>query len=208
MDSAFTAVLAEYEARMAAERGSEPGVSRPEDDLLLAVGQDAATLLNLLARSIKAKRILEIGTSYGYSTLWFAEAARQTGGKVITLELVSYKQDYARAALARAGLADVVEFRLGDAVETIRALEGPFDLVLIDLWKDLYIPCLDLVYPKLAPGALIAADNMLVPASNRANATDYRAAVRAKADITSVLLPVGHGIELSRYVGGLPPELA
>ena len=208
MDNAFAAVLADYDARMAAERNSSPGRGHTADDLLLAIGPETATMLNLLAKSSRAQRILELGTSYGYSTLWFADAARHTGGKVITLELQAHKQDYARAALTKAGLADMVEFHAGDALETLKRLEGPFDFVLVDLWKDLYIPCLELFYPKLTPGAFIAADNMLAPAGNRTNAAHYRATVRAKPDMTSVLLPVGHGIELSRFVGGLPPELA
>ena len=106
------------------------------------------------------------------------------------------------AALAKAGLADHAEFRLGDARETIAALDGPFDFVLIDLWKDLYIPCFDLCYPKLGAGAAIAADNMTYPEVSRPEGLAYRRHVRAKPDIESVLLPIGSGIELSRYKTG------
>ena len=70
-----------------------------------------------------------------------------------------------------------------------------------DIWKDLYVPCLDLFYPKLAPGVVIAADNMIEPAAAHAEAADYRRAVRAKPQMQSMLLPLGQGIELSRFAG-------
>ncbi|HLI22545.1 MAG TPA: class I SAM-dependent methyltransferase, partial [Stellaceae bacterium] len=143
----------------------------------------------------------------GYSTLWLAAAARDSGGKVITIEAVEKKQAYARAALTKAGVASAVEFYLGDALGILARLPGPFDFVLLDIWKDLYVPCLDLFYPKLAPGAVVAADNMIFPAGHRAEAADYRRAVRAKPLMQSMLLPVGQGIELSRYAGDLPPHL-
>lgn len=200
MDSAFATVLADYDRRMAAERRNR---SLPRNRRLLAVGPETARLLHALARSSRATRILELGTSYGYSTLWLADAARATGGCVTTIEDQGAKQDRARLALAKAGLDGVVEFRCGDALTVLTELEGPFDLVLVDLWKDLYVPCLDLFYPKLAPGALVVADNMLYPPGSREDAQRYRAAVRAKPHMRSMLLAVGHGIELSRFTGGL-----
>ena len=113
------------------------------------------------------------------------------------------KQEYARAALSRAGLAEFAEFKLGDAREPLAALPGPIDFVLLDLWKDLYIPCFDLFYPKLGSGAMVVADNMIFPEFSRRDAEDYRKHVRAKADLQSVLLPVGSGIEVSRCTRGL-----
>jgi len=74
------------------------------------------------------------------------------GGKVISLELQRTKTEYARTQLERAGLADYVEFRIGDALASLGTLPGPFDLVLIDLWKDLYVPVFKLLHPKLAQG--------------------------------------------------------
>ena len=71
--------------------------------------------------------------------------------------------------------------------------------MLIDLWKDLYIPCFDLVYPKLAEGAFVVADNILIPDFWRDEMAAYRRHVRGHSEIESILLPVGNGIELSRY---------
>jgi predicted O-methyltransferase YrrM len=88
---------------------------------------------------------------------------------------------------------------LGDARESLAALREDVDFVLLDVWKDLYIPCFDLFYPMLQPAALIVADNMVFPESARECAAEYRKHVRTKPHIDSVLLPVGSGIELSRY---------
>lgn len=204
IDKAVWAVLDDYEARAAREEQlwstlSSEEAGRRRDEMLLPVGRATGTVLNLLVKAGEARRILEVGSSYGYSTTWLAEAARAVGGKVTSLELKVAKTEYGRAQLARAGLAAYVEFVIGDALASLRALAGPFDLVLIDLWKDLYVPVFELLYPKLAPGAIVVADNMLQPESARAHAQAYRERVRAAPEMASVLLPVGNGIEVSRY---------
>jgi predicted O-methyltransferase YrrM len=203
-DPKVAAVIADYEARADREHALLDGLlsanSRKDiDELLLPVGPATAALLSILIRESEARAILEVGTSYGYSTVWLADAARATGGLVTTLELHPRKVEYARTQLARAGLAEFVDFRVGDALATLHSLPGPFDFVLIDLWKDLYVASFDAIYPKLADGALIVADNMIFPERARPDAESYRRHVRAARDVTSVLLPVGSGIELSRY---------
>jgi predicted O-methyltransferase YrrM len=167
------------------------------DELLLPVGQEVGWFLHSLILAKRPARILELGTSYGYSTLFLADAAKQMGGTVITMDLADYKQAEARSQLTKAGLADVVDFRLGDAVALIQADAGPFDLVLLDIWKDLYVPCLEAFYPKLSDEAIIAADNMIFPEMARPDVRKYRAAVAALPDLQSALLPIGNGVELS-----------
>jgi len=208
MDQAVETILAEYDQRGAAEFKLRDHMSEDEwmshrDDFLISIGRHTGQLLNILIKGAKARNILEIGTSYGHSTVWLAEAARATGGKVVTIDEKANKQEYARRMIGRASLGTQVDFRLGDAREVIAALPGPFDFVLLDLWKDLYIPCFDLFYPKLSSGALVAADNMLRPEGSREDALAYRKYVHAKAGIDSVLLDLGSGIELSRCGDGL-----
>ena len=201
MDDKVTAVLELYHDRMADERrGVFPDDGHGgRDQYLLPVGPESGQLINILARSLKAPNILEIGTSYGYSGIWLAEAARATGGKVTTLELQDYKIEYAREMAAKAGLGAHIDFLQGDALELIAKLPKGIDFVLLDLWKDLYIPCLEAFLPKLSPGAIIVADNIIYPGGDDVRL--YSKAVRAKPGMTSILVPVGAGLEISRYEG-------
>ena len=200
-DPAVAAVFADYQRRLKDEeiRAESLGKAMFEhrDEFLLAVGPEAAAFLHSLIVARRPARILELGTSYGYSTLFLADAARQVGGQLVTMELADYKQAYARKMIGRAGLADVVDFRLGDAVAMIGADPGPFDLVLLDIWKDLYIRCLQAVHPKLADEGILVADNMIEPALWRDEVRKYRAAVRELPDMHTALLPIGSGMELS-----------
>lgn len=205
-DAAFEHVHATYRKRMAEENALAAGLSGPEmyvrrNEFLLPVGEEVAALLQNLVIGLRAQVIVEVGTSYGYSTLFLAAAARHVGGKLITYEIAAEKQAYAREQIAAAGLSDVVEWRLGDAVALLSSQPGPVDFVLLDLWKDLYVPCFDALYPKLAPHGVIVADNMLFPEMSRADAAVYRAAVRAKEDMQAVLLPIGQGIDVSCRTG-------
>jgi predicted O-methyltransferase YrrM len=204
MDIAVETVLKEFEERAAAEseqieQMDAATLKRHVDEFLLPIGPSTGQLINILAKEANAKTILEVGSSYGYSTIWLAEAARTTGGKVISLEISSKKQEHARAAIQRAGLAAHVNFSLGDARDSIALLKEQIDAVLLDLWKNLYIPCFDLFYPKLNPGALIVADNMLQPEFSQPEAVAYQNHVRAHPDIRSLMLHVGSGIELSIF---------
>jgi predicted O-methyltransferase YrrM len=201
VDPVIERVLADFERRADEEHRrtmvpGSPGVDR--DELLLSVGREAGMLLYLLATGGQSRRILELGSSYGYSTVWLGAAARSTGGKVTSLELKEFKIEHARQALTRAGLSTRVEFHAGDCLETLKTLPGPFDFVLLDVWKDLYLPCFELVHPKLAPGGMVCADNMLIPEHVRPQADAYRARVRQAGDMDSVLIDVGNGIEISR----------
>jgi predicted O-methyltransferase YrrM len=198
VDPVIERVLADFERRAEEEqrRTLPPGINL--DELLLSVGREVGMLLYLLATGGQARRILELGTSYGYSTVWLAAAARATGGKVTSLEMKEFKIEHARQALTRAGLSTRVEFHAGDCLDTLQTLTGPFDFVLLDVWKDIYLPCFELVHPKLAPGGVIIADNMLLPEVVRPQAEAYRARVRKAGDMDSVLLDIGNGIEVSR----------
>jgi predicted O-methyltransferase YrrM len=208
MDWKVRTVLDEYEARLEAEHAlfrelDEAAIRARVDQFLIPVGAVVARFLNDMVRATGATRILELGTSHGYSTVWLAEAARATGGRVTTTELSAAKIAHAKQQLEKAGLADHVEFLQGDARTTLAALSGPFDFVLLDLWKDLYVACFEIFRTKLAPGAYVVADNMIEPENARPDALVYRRHVRGQSDFHSILLPLGQGIEVSRYVEGL-----
>lgn len=195
-------VFAEYLARHEQERAVTRDLPRGQfgerrDEFLLPVGADVGNFLRALAVGRRPERILELGTSYGYSTLFLADAAKACGAKLVTVDVDAAKQDYARRMLERAGLAEAVEFRCGDALDIVAADESEFGLVLLDIWKNLYLPCFEAVYPKLAEEGLIVSDNMIMPESAREAVRAYREAVRAKVDLQTVLLPLGSGIELT-----------
>ncbi len=121
-------------------------------------------MLQVLARGLGARRILEIGTLGGYSTIWLARAL-PPGGRLITLEAEARHAEVARANLSRAGLADVAEVRVGRAQDTLPQLhaagEGPFDLIFIDADKPGYADYLDWSVRLSRPGSMIVADNVV-----------------------------------------------
>lgn len=203
-DLNFREVLKEYHQRINDENellnalSVEEGIKR-RDEFLLSVGEDVAMFMNLLVKSSKAKTILEIGTSYGYSTLWLAEAAKSNGGKVITLENNVDKVKYAKAKITKAGLSKFVDFRMGDAAENIKKANETFDFVLVDIWKKLYVICLNLFYPKLNNGAWVLGDNMIFPPSTNKETKAYQSRIQEIGTFKSILLPIGSGIELSQY---------
>ncbi|MEH2303318.1 MAG: O-methyltransferase [Nostoc sp.] len=196
-------VLSELDAHMEAEHNQFKALS-PEDrgkhldEMMLAVGSQTGELLNMLLKTQGGKRILEIGTSVGYSTIWLAEAARVNGGHVTTLECVAAKQAQAVENIRRVGLEDFVDFQLGDALKLLEILPGTWDFVLLDLWKDQYIPCFDLFYKKLAPGAIVVADNITFPPDFRTKMNNYQQHVRTKPDLDSIEINIGQGFELTR----------
>jgi predicted O-methyltransferase YrrM len=204
MDSIVAAVLTEYNERHSEEFDvifptlSPEEVLARRDDMLMSIGHEAGLFLNLLIASAGSGRILELGTSYGHSTVYLAEAAKRTGGRVVTCDHSKRKQDFAREMLTRAGLHEHVEFETGDAVDVIQGLRGEVDFCLIDLWTAAYIPAFDALHGKLADGAIVVADNMVTP--NTAEAKDYRRFVRSKPDMESILLPIGWGLEVSRRI--------
>ncbi len=169
VDPATTPSVADYwngltgddKARLVRSRTDYLDLYSRMKDIPLAVSRTTGDLLYMLARSMRATSIVEFGTSFGLSTICLAAALRDNGGgQLVTSEFEPSKVARARANLAEAGLGDLVEFREGDALETLaRDLPGHVDLLLLDGAKALYPDVLDLVLPRLRQGALIVADN-------------------------------------------------
>jgi len=198
MEQRVQTVLDELHARLKRE-AEEFNSGRPidVDQFALAAGPETAGFLNLLIRTTGAKRIVEVGTSIGYTAMWLGEAARATGGHVIGMEAIEAKHRQAVNNLARAGLSDVVEVRFGDAKAIVKELTEPLDLVFIDAWKDDYIAYFDALLPKLRVGGCVVADNITYPATFQETMQRYQEHVRAYPNVRSQLLSIGMGEEMS-----------
>jgi predicted O-methyltransferase YrrM len=170
-------------------------------DKLVALDRDKAALCYQLCRARNARRIVEVGTSYGVSTLWLAAAVRDTigaaggDGMVIGTEYEPEKARAARANFAAAGLERFIELREGDLRETLKQLQGPIDFVLVDIWVSMARPALELISPHLASGAIVVADNTAAYPEAYA---DYFAFLRDPANqFRTMTLPFDGGFELS-----------
>ena len=197
------AVIARARA-IAAERGapmsdSDPAVAAALGDAFISVAPSVGRLLYTLARAKSRPLIVEFGTSLAISTIHLAAAARDNGGRVITAELESRKIDRARAHLVEAGVAELVELRAGDALQTLSDLPAPIDFLFLDGWKKLYLPLLRVLEPRLAPGALIVADD-----THRFvdDLRPYLEHVRADGSgYVAIDLPLDYGVELAVRTG-------
>lgn len=129
-------------------------------DKMVALEPIKAEFCAMLCRALRAKRVVEIGTSFGVSTLYLADAVRANGGGVvIATEYEPGKAAQARANFEAAGVADLIDLRQGDLRETLKTIEGPVDFVLMDIWTEMARPAMELVHPHLRPGAIVVADN-------------------------------------------------
>jgi predicted O-methyltransferase YrrM len=169
-------------------------------DCYIPVSRDQGRFLYLTARALDARRIVEFGTSFGISTLYLAAAVRDNGGGiVIGSELQPSKHERALAHLQEAGLGEMAEVRLGDAMETLKEVPEPLDLVFLDGWKDLYLPVLELLKPKLRPRAVVLADNIF---TFKKSLRPYVEHIQSgKSGFESVTLPISDGTEYSCYLG-------
>jgi len=167
---------------------------RAHDRRLLNCGPEAGRLLAILVRATGAQRILELGTSNGYSTIWLAWAASATGGHVTTVDRAPHKVAMARTNLERAGLAGRVTIREAPILDVLREAAAPVDLVFLDADRPNYLAYLDPLATRLRPGGLLATDNVVSHASDVAA---FLARVRAHAALETVTLPVGNGVELT-----------
>jgi predicted O-methyltransferase YrrM len=140
--------------------GLDDDANRFMADKLVALEPLKAEFCHMLCRALAARRVVEVGTSYGVSTLYLADAVRANGGGVvIATEYETAKAAAARETFAQAGLAGLIDLREGDLRETLKVIEGPVDFVLMDIWTEMARPALELIAPHLRPGAVVVADN-------------------------------------------------
>ncbi len=162
----------------------------PRQLRLRAVTPDVGQFLRLLVKLTDARHIVEIGTSGGYSTIWLASAARETGGRVTTLELDAAKVERARLNFTQAGVDDLVTIVEGDAHQTLGTLKGSFDLAFLDAEKEFYLDFLAPLVGLLRRGGVLVADNVLSHAQELA---PFREAAESRADLECVLVPFPRG---------------
>ena len=158
---------------------------------MLNITRDSGEFLAVLVRATLARRVLEIGTSNGYSTLWLASSVRAIGGTVTTVECSDYKVGLARATFARSGLARYVSLVHDDAGRVLRrAPDGAFDLVFLDSERPEYPGWWPDLRRALRPGGLLVVDNAT---SHPAEMAPFVALVSADVDFVTSLVPVGNG---------------
>jgi len=165
---------------------------------MMNVSPQDGRLLRLLTESVGAKNVIEIGTSNGYSAIWFCLALRDTGGKLTTHEIDAERAALARENFKRAGVDSIVRLVEGNAHETVKKLEGPIDVLFLDADKEGYIDYLNQLLPKVRPGGLVIAHNM-----NPGQADpNYTKAITANPDLETVFLLMegaGIGVTMKKY---------
>jgi caffeoyl-CoA O-methyltransferase len=169
------------------------------DQEMLAITADTGIFFSVLLKAIKARRILEVGTSAGFSTLWFTDAMgkNHSSTRVITIEMNPQKVERALKNFKEAGVDKMIEIKQGIALDLLPKLKGKFDFVFLDADKENIMRYFDLVLPMVRIGGIIAADNMLYPDHFRPAMRKYARYVHSKPNIQSVTVPIGMGEEIT-----------
>ncbi len=168
---------------------------------MLSITRNIGLFYNILLRSNGAKNILEIGTSVGYSTIWFAEAIRENSGSIISLEQDIKKIERAKKNLESVDLAQYVEILHGDALDTLEKISKEsrkkFDFIFIDADKERYIQYFDSCLPLLKKGGIIGADNIVFPERFGDMMKAYINHVKNTPNVRTVTIPIDNGEEIT-----------
>jgi len=168
---------------------------RAADKGQLAVSEEDGRFLRVLIASRGAKSILEIGGASGYSGIWLGLGARETGGKVVSIEYDPQRAKEAAENITRAGLTDVVRVIHGDAFKEIPKLQGTFDFVFLDAWKPDYQKFFDMVFPRMTPGAVFTAHNVV---NKKADMEPFLKTIQTHPQLfTSIVSPGSEGMSVS-----------
>ncbi|HEX6280939.1 MAG TPA: O-methyltransferase [Nitrososphaera sp.] len=196
MDSKVLSVISRLNRQSNRERRGRVKVA--PDQEMLAITVDTGIFFSVLLKAIKARRILEVGTSAGFSTLWFADAVgKNYNTRVITIEMNPQKVELALKNFKEAGVDKMIEIKQGIALDLLHKLKGKFDFIFLDADKENIIRYFDLVLPMVRIGGIIAADNMLYPDHFRPAMRKYARYVHSKPNIQSVTVPIGMGEEIT-----------
>jgi predicted O-methyltransferase YrrM len=196
VDSKVLSVISRLNMQSNRERSGRVKVA--PDQEMLAITADTGIFFSVLLKAIKARRILEVGTSAGFSTLWFADAmGKDHSTRVITIEMNPQKVERALKNFKEAGVDKIIEIKQGIALDLLYKLKGKFDFVFLDADKENIIRYFDIVLPMVRIGGIIAADNMLYPGHFRPAMRKYARHVHTKPNIQSVTVPIGMGEEIT-----------
>lgn len=211
INTKISKVLSRLEEQSKRERLGEVVV--PRSEMMLAITLDTGTFFNITLKAMRAKRILEIGTSYGYSTLWFAEALTQISEvsntrpekSIITIEMDHSKVERANKNFDEAGIKNIIDLKEGQAGDVLSEIsknylkeeDRLFDFVFFDADKENLRHYFDIVLPMVRVGGIIATDNMLYPEEYRSMMTNYTNYIKNKPNIQSMMIPIGNGEELT-----------
>ena len=158
------------------------------------VEPDTARLLAVLVRALGAKRLLELGTSNGYSTLWLADAARSIGGKVLSVDMDASRTAQARENLEHVNLGQHVELRSQDAAITLAdSSDASWEMIFLDAERSAYVDYWPDLFRVLLPGGLLVVDNVL---SHASEVEEFRALVSNQTGVTEAVVPTGAGVLL------------
>jgi caffeoyl-CoA O-methyltransferase len=203
LDSKVQRVVSRLDRQSKREREGKAKVAPGQE--MLAITADTGVFFSIMLKSMRAKRILEIGTSTGFSTLWFADAIMSVTEKphIITIEADPEKIRRAKNNFVQARADSVIEIKQGVAVDVLRRMKKKnyFDFVFIDADKENMLKYFNLVLPMTKVGGIIAADNMLFPEQYRPYMDEYARYVRGNPNVQSVTVPVGMGEEVTLKLG-------
>jgi len=181
--------------------GVDPAVARlltgirAADKGQLAVSEEDGKFLRVLVAAIGAKQVLEIGAASGYSAIWIGLGLRQTGGTLVTIEYDPVRAKEAAANIQRAGLSDIVQVVSGDAFKEIPKVPGQFDLVFLDAWKPDYKKFFDMVFPRVTPGGLFLAHNVI---NKKNDMLDFLSIIETHPQALTTTVSPGHeGISIT-----------
>ena len=199
-------VLKKLEKRSRLEESDQIDVNH--DDRMLAITEDTGKFYNLFLKAIKAKRVLEVGTSVGYSTIWFADAVLENGGKIITIEQNPSKISRAKANFKEAKVENIIENLQGQAIQILKHLSSEikteqekFDFVFLDADKEMNIEYFDLILPIVKIGGIIATDNILYPEKFIPIMEKFVNHIKTKPNIQTFTLDLGNGEQLTIKTG-------
>ena len=168
---------------------------RAADKGQLAVSEEDGRFLRVLVGAIGARQVLEIGAASGYSAIWIGMGLRQTGGKLVTIEYDPVRAKEAAANIQRAGLSDIVQVIAGDAFKEVPKVPGQFDLVFLDAWKPDYKKFFEMVFPRVTPGGLFLAHNVI---NKKNDMLDFLSIIETHPQALTTTVSPGHeGISMT-----------